>query len=69
MKIENTIRNKQGMIKSVIADQLTKDIKKLYKKYKSSNIDFDSFHLLICDLSFTNRVMNIAKKACNESKK
>ena len=60
MKVKNTIRDSQGVTKNIVCEQLEKDIYELYKKYKSNNIDYDSFHLLICDLSSINRTLNIA---------
>jgi septum formation topological specificity factor MinE len=60
MKVQNTIRNSQGVTESNVCEELEKDIIELYKKYKNSDIDYDSFHLLICDLSSINRTMSIA---------
>lgn len=65
MKIENTVRNIQGQTTTIVADKLAKDIEKLYKKYKKEDIDYDSFHLLICDLSSINRSMSIAIDSSN----
>lgn len=64
MIIKNTIRNEKGQTITIVETSLSKDIKKLYNKYKYANIDYDSFHLLICDLSSINRTMNIAIDAC-----
>jgi hypothetical protein len=63
MKVQNTIRNSQGVKISTVNTQLGKDIQELYEKYEDSDIDYDSFHLLICDLSYFNRTMNIAIKS------
>ena len=60
MKIQNTIRNSQGVTVNKVCEELEKDIMSLYEKFKDRDIDYDSFHLLICDLSSINRTMNIA---------
>ena len=60
MKVQNTIRDSKGVTKNIVCKQLEKDIKELYEKYKDNDVDYDSFHLLICDLSSINRTIAIA---------
>jgi predicted secreted Zn-dependent protease len=62
MKIENTLRKKDGEDKEKckkITKNLRRDIKNIYNKYKDVDIDYDMFHLILLDYSNMERVMRI----------
>lgn len=66
MKVKNTFRDKKGRIKNPIFNKISKDIKKLYSKYKKEDIDYDSFHQLICDSSSIIRVLSIMEESIEQ---